>query len=351
MNSAYPTDDWQGGAAEAYGAANRDQADRTASLAVLDRGVHTVIAREAYQIAFHRDTLDDMSNYLGDLSYITWSIALIPGVGRALKAAVELTAVKSALSVCGFELYMLSQETGENAQELQQLAGEYSALAQRKVAPPDLDDVPPLGDGSPESVPTDSGEPGRPASDGGPGWSSPPPRGSSARDPLGAPAPASSAPAAAQHDTTALPPERPGAAAEPTAPPAMPMEAMSGVASAFGAVGGMIGSMVAPLAAALTGVAGAAAQSLSTLTSAGGAEAGDEVDPTGLDEDADRSPDDDGNGDHPTRDGAAAGETGAGGDDVPPATGAESATPDPPPADEPQSEPQSAPPAATRPPQ
>lgn len=356
VKSAFPTDDWQGAGADSYGAANRGQAGRTSALAVLDRGVQTVIAREAYQVAYHRDKLDDASNYLGDLSYVTWSIALIPGVGRAMKAAVELAAVQSALSLCSFELYHLSQEAGENAEQLQDLAGEYSAFAQTKAAPPDFDDVPPPPADDPTgSVPTDQRRPSPPAADGGRVPSAAPPPGSSPAvgavggPPLGTPA---AAPAA----VAGRPPEQPVAPAEPSAAAAMPTEAMSGMTSAFGAVGGMIGAVVAPLAAVLTGAAGAAGQSLSTLMSAAGAGAGADTDATTLDEEVDRRSNDDDGDDNPTRDDnatrddAAAGETGADGGAVPPTLGAESVGSAPPPADRLEPERLPAPPAPTRPP-
>ena len=170
--SAYPMETWQGSGAQAYARANLRQVGRAESIATLDRRVQTVIAREAYQVAYHRDKLDEQSGYLGDLSYLTWSIAIIPGVGKAMKAAFELAAVNAALSICVAELYQLSQETGENAIQLRELAGEYSALI-RKTAVPDFDDPPPAPPsaapswpGSPSSESPSSGPPSF-----GPPWS------------------------------------------------------------------------------------------------------------------------------------------------------------------------------------
>ncbi|MGB0971260.1 MAG: EspA/EspE family type VII secretion system effector, partial [Mycobacterium sp.] len=147
--SSYPSEEWQGSGSQAYATANRRQADYTKSMATLDRNVESLIEREAYQVAHHRDKLDDQSDFLGDLSYVTWAMALIPGVGKAMKAIVELSAVSAALSGCIYELYQLSQEASENGEELRELVDEYSALG-RKAAPPDLGDAPgppPASDG------------------------------------------------------------------------------------------------------------------------------------------------------------------------------------------------------------
>jgi len=315
MGAAIPGDDWHGGGAEAYTVANRRQADRTASLAALDRGVQTVIAREAHQVAYHRGNLDDQANYLGGLSRLTRSISLIPGVGNATKTAVELAAVNAAIGVGSVELHQLSREVDENAAQLHALADEYSALADAPSTPPDLGAEPPH-----RTPDDDAPEP----------------------DPAGQPDPGQPAPAA---EAATDQPVTPGA---PAAPAAMPTEAMSGMASAFGAVGGMIGSVVAPLAAVLTGVAGAAGQSLSTLTSAGDLTAGTETGETPDDHEADRTARGDGDDDP-----AGAQDTAAVGADaaVPAATGAESEVADPPPADKLDPQRPSAPPAATRPPQ
>ena len=51
LTSAFPNDSWAGAGANAYADQNRAQTGRTNTVALLDRGVQTVIAREAYQVA------------------------------------------------------------------------------------------------------------------------------------------------------------------------------------------------------------------------------------------------------------------------------------------------------------
>ena len=350
VGSAYPGEDWQGDGADAYSVANRRQAGHTAAMAVLDRSVQTVIAREAYQVAYHRDKLDDVSNYLGDLSYVTWSIGLIPGVGKELKAAYELAVVNAAVGVCGFELYHLSQEVGENATELRELAGEYATLTEKAALPDLAGELPqppqppqPPSDDRPIPGPADQQAPGQPAPTGRPG-SAPTPS-------PGASAPGSSAaatPSPTPAPATEVRAEETAATAELDAAPAMPADAMAGMTAAFGAVGGIIGSVVAPLAAVLTGVAGAAGQSLSTLASAGGADTGAGETPTG--EDVERTRDLEAD-DEPEDDDAVTGAPGAAGGAVPAEVVTESDAPPTPPADRSAPAPEPAPPAATRPPQ
>ncbi len=118
VRAAAPRDEWLGGGAESYAPANRRQAERAGSLAVLDRTVQTVLTREARQVARHREQLDDQSEHLADLGRTTASMASIPGIGNAMKAAVELTAVHAALDACSVELGTLHREAEENAAEL-----------------------------------------------------------------------------------------------------------------------------------------------------------------------------------------------------------------------------------------
>ncbi|MCH9731047.1 MAG: hypothetical protein K0U84_15445 [Actinomycetia bacterium] len=281
VTSSYPSDEWQGVGSRAYATANRRQADHTESMATLDRNVERVIERQAYQVAMSRDNLEEQSGYLGDLSHVTWAMALIPGIGAAMKTIVELAAVSAALSACGYTLYQLSQEAGENAGQLRELAEEYSALSLR-TAPPDLGDAPgspPVSGGPPRPGQSDQSASGRPAPTLVPGL---PPT----------PAPSGALGGAPASAGVALPPAGPLAqrAATPAVGPAVTAPAaatgmMSELTPAFSALGGMVGSVVAPLAAVLTGAAGAAGaagQSLSMLTT--DAAAAGEVGAMALDE-------------------------------------------------------------------
>lgn len=127
MTSARPDSSWSGAAARAYADANAHQADRAASMAVLDTGVHAVLAREADQVSYRRENLDGQATYLADRGSAAESMGLVPGVGTALRSAIELTAVNAALTASTSELHELTREVDENAAALRDIAAEYSA--------------------------------------------------------------------------------------------------------------------------------------------------------------------------------------------------------------------------------
>lgn len=231
LTSAFPNDSWAGEGADAYSDQNRLQTGRTNTVALLDRGVQTVIAREAYQVAYHRDKLDDQSNFLADLSYVTTALGLVPGYGKAMKATVEAAAVQAALSICSLELYELSREANQNAAELRQAVGLYTGAAE--AAPPTkpvTPSPPPPGGGASPQGPARQG----------PARQGPPNSGGVGPAPESVPAPT---------PTIAAPSPPPAAAAQLPAAPAAPVDGL-----------GQLGAALAPLGALLSGAAQSAAQ-------------------------------------------------------------------------------------------
>ncbi|TRW78211.1 hypothetical protein FK535_25990 [Mycolicibacterium sp. 018/SC-01/001] len=249
VGAAYPRDSWQGAGAAAYTAATRRVAGRTEALAVLDRGVHEVIDREAAQIVRRRETLDQQFTRLSSLRRATGSLAAIPGVGIAMRSAVEMAAVTAAVDVCGTELRDLAADTATNADRLRRIAGDYQELTDAAAV-------------TGEIVPSDETEPSdenRAPDETGP-----------TGEPGGVPAPMDTVGA----DVPATPPlDACPASCAATSPQAdeqsaMQGDLMSGLTSAFGAVGGMLGAAVAPLAAVLSGVVSAAGQIPSSTSQA-----------------------------------------------------------------------------------
>lgn len=271
LATAHPQADWEGVAAQAYATANHQQIGRADAIAVLDRAVHQVVDRQARQVAARRNNLDEQSDFLADLSYTTWALALIPGVGKAAKTGVELAAVATAVSHSGQELFRLSNEVADNTTELLQLASRYTMLTVPE-SPPALD-VDPLPRGEPADEvleDEDARSPQVPGedtqSDVAPSDVAPPPvPGGTSRD---------NGNGAALD--AAIPPVPAAATGGPPAPtvrggaaPATPADPMSGLTSAFGTVGGLIGAIVAPLTATVAGAVGAAGQSLQALMADG----------------------------------------------------------------------------------
>ena len=118
-----------------------------------------MIAEEAFQVGFHRDRLDDWSNFLADFGLVTFALGLIPGVGQELKATAELQAVLAAVGSSSTELYQMSSEAEANAAELQQLVGRYENVAQTANLSPTVVDPdpppPPPPSAPPRQSPTD----------------------------------------------------------------------------------------------------------------------------------------------------------------------------------------------------
>jgi len=252
LSSAMPGD-WEGAGADAYASANRRQAARTNTVALLDRSVQTVLAREAYQVTYHRDKMDDQSNHLADLSWVTFALEFAGPSGRAIKYAIELAAVQAALSICSVELNELSRETGENAAQLRQAVQLYTEAA---AGAPSADDTdlftplppppPPSPDDDPARRPSDRAERAPTDVTGTGGYVVPP------RANFGAPGAVSGNPAGIEAAPSPLAPplSGPPAAAPPaSAPPASPFTPPPTSDSALG----LLASMLAPLGALLAG--------------------------------------------------------------------------------------------------
>ena len=246
LSSAMP-DEWEGAGADAYSTANRRQAGRTNTVALLDRSVQTVLAREAYQVTYHRDKMDDQSNYLADLSWVTFALEFAGPSGRAIKYAIELAAVQAALSICSVELNDLSRETGENAAQLRQAVQLYTDAADGAQSADDNDlfTPPPL----PLSRPGE--DPARPPCDrtqraptdvSGPGGYVAPPRAN-----LDSPGTASANPAGIGSTSSSFAPPLPAPPA--AAPPPSPLTPSTMSDPALG----LLASMLAPLGALLEG--------------------------------------------------------------------------------------------------
>ena len=233
ITAAQPQD-WTGRGAQAYGLANRRHARRVAAVATLDDAAYAVLARQADQIVHRRDMIDDQADRLVRFSRTSRDVATTPGVGAALKATFEMTAVATALDACRDALQGLMQQVSDNADALRGIAAGYFVL----------DDDPP----GPSDVPAEEGDPrpgGREEDDAQPQAAAP-------AGLVGAGLPVATA------DVAGPAPNR--------QPEAMPAAAMSALSSSLGAAGGMIGALVAPVAAALAGVAGAVTQALPVLS-------------------------------------------------------------------------------------
>ncbi|MGE2728183.1 EspA/EspE family type VII secretion system effector [Mycolicibacterium vaccae] len=273
LTAAHPGDDWAGAGAYAYAAANHRQTGRADAIGALDRRVHQVVSRQAHQVTVRRESIDEQSDFLADLSHVTRALGTIPGVGRAVQATVEVAAVTAAVQQSEQDLRLLSHEVSTNAVELNDLAASYDALAVPE-SPPVFDEDPVPGGDRPDEQ--DSGA----ADDEKSPETGPAPTAPVVAGPIptvvpepSAPLPPVPAPTDPYSPGSAHPPAAAGAASDDPA-----AGLTSGLTSAFGAVGGMIGAVVAPLSAVLTGAVGTAVQSVSGLSGGDMADGDDKAD-------------------------------------------------------------------------
>ena len=129
LKSAVPDDGWDGSGSDAYADQNTRQQLRSEAMADADHEVHKVLYREAAQITLRRGYLDDQYNFLANTSYVTFPLQFIPRYGEAMKLAIEIGALQTALGESYHQMNRLQSEVAQNAAELQQAVGRYSGVA------------------------------------------------------------------------------------------------------------------------------------------------------------------------------------------------------------------------------
>ncbi|OBF38187.1 hypothetical protein A5724_10715 [Mycobacterium sp. ACS1612] len=132
LKSAAPMG-WHGPGA--YADQNARQQLRSEAMAGADREVYRVLRREADQIALCRGHLDDQSQFLARTS----AASPLHGAlryGEAMKLAVEMAALQSALGESCHRLNHLRSDVAQNAAELQQAVGRYAGVGDAAGLPP-----------------------------------------------------------------------------------------------------------------------------------------------------------------------------------------------------------------------
>ena len=137
LESAVPDNGWDGAGSYAYADQNTRQQLRSEAMADADHQVHKVLFREAAQITLRRGYLDDQYNFLANTSYVTFPLQFIPRYGEAMKMAIEIGALQTALGETYHQMNQLQSEVAQNAAELQQAVGRYSGVADGAELPRD----------------------------------------------------------------------------------------------------------------------------------------------------------------------------------------------------------------------
>jgi hypothetical protein len=129
LKSAVPDNGWDGAGSYAYADQNTRQRLRADAMAGADHEVHKVLFREAAQITLRRGYLDDQYNFLANTSYVTFPLQFIPRYGEAMKMAIEIHALLTALGESYYQMNQLQSEVAQNAAQLQEAVGRYSGVA------------------------------------------------------------------------------------------------------------------------------------------------------------------------------------------------------------------------------
>jgi hypothetical protein len=137
LKSAVPDNGWDGAGSYAYADQNTRQQLRSEAMADADHEVHKVLYREAAQITLRRRYLDGQYNFLANTSYVTFPLQFIPRYGEAMKMAIEIGALQTALGESYHQMNQLQSEVAQNAAELQQAVGRYSGVADGAELPGD----------------------------------------------------------------------------------------------------------------------------------------------------------------------------------------------------------------------
>ncbi len=164
LKSAVPDSGWDGAGSYAYADQNTRQQLRSEAMADADHEVHKVLYREAAQITLRRGYLDDQYNFLANTSYVTFPLQFIPRYGEAMKLAIEIAALQTALGESYHQMNQLQSEVAQNAAELQQAVGRYSGVADGAELPSaavnfDPPPPPPGGGALPGTIPIERSQP------------------------------------------------------------------------------------------------------------------------------------------------------------------------------------------------
>jgi hypothetical protein len=164
LKSAVPDNRWDGAGSYAYADQNTRQQLRSEAMADADHEVHKVLYREAAQITLRRGYLDDQYNFLANTSYVTFPLQFIPRYGEAMKLAIEIGALQTALGESYYQMNRLQSEVAQNAAELQQAVGRYSGVADGAELPAaavnfDPPPPPPGGGALPGTIPIERSRP------------------------------------------------------------------------------------------------------------------------------------------------------------------------------------------------
>lgn len=130
LAGAYPSDQWSGGtAADRYSERNKEQHNRVATLADLDREIHRLISNEADLLPPIRRSLEIHHNDLADFGNLTQYVGRMGAYGKAAQYAMEVAMVATTLAQAIPDYESMQDEADAIARSVAKVGDEYKRLA------------------------------------------------------------------------------------------------------------------------------------------------------------------------------------------------------------------------------
>ncbi|MGW0159534.1 EspA/EspE family type VII secretion system effector [Mycobacterium sp. NPDC003323] len=130
LKGAYPSDQWSGGtAADRYSEKNKDQENKVATLAGLDRELHRLISAEADLLPPIRKSLEIHHNDLADFGNLTQYIGRLGSYGKAAQFMMETAMVATTLAMAIPEYEGMQDEADAIARSVAKVGDEYKRIA------------------------------------------------------------------------------------------------------------------------------------------------------------------------------------------------------------------------------
>ncbi|MDH6198207.1 uncharacterized protein YukE [Mycobacterium frederiksbergense] len=128
LESATPTDSWQGDASSAYTTQDSKQQERARTIAETDKKIEAVISKQADQVNQARSFLGTCATVLGYAILPAMAAKAFPATAP-FAIAIEVGAVAGSVPLAAGQMSMMTANSVANAAEIGQATGQYAKVA------------------------------------------------------------------------------------------------------------------------------------------------------------------------------------------------------------------------------
>ncbi len=129
LDSATPSQSWQGSASSAYAAQDAKQKERSQLMAQADTIVESVVSKQASQVTNTRTVLDACSVALGIMVAPAMAAAVVLPAGPAISIEIQIGAVAGTMPVALAAMTAMQVAAGMNRMEIAKATRIYSQVA------------------------------------------------------------------------------------------------------------------------------------------------------------------------------------------------------------------------------